>query len=436
MNKLSLIWKTKDLRKKILMVVFLLILTRVLTHIPIPGVDSTALKSLLGGSQFLGLLDIFSGGGLANFSVAMIGVGPYITASIIMQLMTIIVPSFAELQKESGEAGRAKINQYTRWLAIPLAVLQGYSFIRFLSSPQSGTAGVLGSFTPFQWMLTLLSITAGSLLMMWLGEIISEYGIGNGISLVIFAGIIARLPFTLRQSYSVYFEGGITQDTASIVLGVAAVFVLVVAGVILVTEAQRNIPISYARQVRGDKQFGGVNTHLPLRLNQAGVIPIIFAVSMLLFPALIAQFFTSAKTPWISHAAAQVITFMNSNNQGWTYGIIYFGLVVVFTYFYTAIVFNPDEVAENVQRNGGFIPGLRPGKQTADYLYRVLNRITLPGAFFLGLIAILPLILQAFTHTQSLTIGGTSLLIVVAVVIETIKQVEGQLTMHDYQDFA
>ena len=253
MNKLALIWKTKDLRKKILIVLGLLVATRILTHIPIPGINAEALKSFFQQSQFFNLLDIFSGGGLTNFSIAMIGVGPYITASIIMQLLTIIVPSFAELQKESGEAGRAKINQYTRWLTIPLAMLQGFSFIKFLESPQSGGAGLLGAFTPFQWFLTLLSITAGSLLVMWIGEIISEYGIGNGISLIIFAGIVARLPFSLSSAYSLYFQGGISQNTAPILLGFAAVLIAVVAGVVLVTEAQRNIPISYARQVRGDK---------------------------------------------------------------------------------------------------------------------------------------------------------------------------------------
>lgn len=427
MNKLSLIWKTKDLRTKIFIVLGLLLVTRVLAHVPIPGVDATALKSFFQSSQFFNLLDIFSGGGLTNFSIAMLGVGPYITASIIMQLLTVIVPSLAELQKESGEAGREKINQYTRYLTIFLAPLQAFGTIRVLQS--QGGADILGVFTPFQWFLTLLSVTAGTMLVMWIGEIISEYGIGNGLSLIIFAGIVAQLPSSVNSFIQLYDPTKLPTT-----LGFIAVCLIVIAGVVLVSEAQRNIPVSYAKRLRGEKLYGGVNTHLPLRLNQAGVIPIIFAISIMLFPALIAQFFVNAKTAIVAEYAQKMIDLFNSS-QGWTYGIIYFVLVVVFTYFYTAVVFNPDEVAENIQRNGGFVPGLRPGKQTADYLYRVLNRITLPGSVFLGLIAVLPLALQNLTGTQALTLGGTSLLIVVSVVIETIKQIEAQLTMHDYGSY-
>jgi len=425
MNKFSLIWKTKDLRNKILIVIGLLLLTRVLAHIPIPGVDPGNLKSFFEQNQFLNLLDIFSGGGLTNFSIAMLGVGPYITASIIMQLLTIIIPSLGELQKEGGDAGRAKINSYTRYMTIILAPLQGFGTLRLLQT--QGGAAILGAFTPFQWFVTLLAVTAGTMLVMWIGEIISEYGIGNGLSLIIFAGIVARLPLTLRSFLDLY-----DPSQLATMLGFIAVGLLVIAGVVIVTEAQRNIPVSYAKRVQGDRQTGGVNSHLPLRLNQAGVIPIIFAISFLLFPAMISQFFINAKTASLAHFAQKVITFFN-NSQSIYYGVAYFVLVVVFTYFYTAVVFNPDEIAENVQRSGGFIPGLRPGKQTADYLYRVLNRITLPGSVFLGIIAILPFILQKVTGTQALTFGGTSLLIVVAVVIETIKQVEAQLTMHDYE---
>lgn len=426
MNKITLIWKTKSLRNKILIVLFLLLLTRVLAHVPIPGIDSSALKSFFQQSQFFSLLDIFSGGGLTNFSIAMLGVGPYITASIIMQLLTIIIPSLSELQKESGEAGRVKINQYTRYLTIPLAALQAFGTIRLLQS--QGGANILGVFTPFQWFLTLLSVVCGTMLVVWIGEIITEHGIGNGVSLVIFAGIVARIPASLRSLVDLYDPSKLPT-----ILGFLAVGLIVVAAVVLVTEAQRNIPISYAKRVRGDKQFGGVDTHLPLRLNQAGVIPIIFAISVMLFPAMIAQFFVNAKSALLANYAQKTIALFNS--QGWFYGVLYFVLVVVFTYFYTAVVFNPQEVAENVQRNGGFIPGLRPGQQTADYLYKVLNRITLPGSIFLGLIAVLPFIVQKYTGAQALTFGGTGLLIVVAVVIETIKQIEAQLTMHDYQSY-
>lgn len=426
MNKLSLIWKTKDLRNKILIVLGLLLLTRVLAHVPIPGIDTSQLKSFFQQSQFFSLLDIFSGGGLTNFSVAMLGVGPYITASIIMQLLTIVVPSLAEMQKEGGEAGRAQINQYTRYLAIPLTILQAFGTIHLLQT-QGGSA-ILGIFTPFTWFVTLLSVTAGTMLVMWIGEIMSEYDVGNGISLIIFAGIVARLPAEMS-----FLSGWYDSTKLPIVLAFIAMILVVIAGVVLVTEAQRNIPIAYAKRVRGNKLFGGVNTHLPLRLNQAGVIPIIFAISIMLFPAMIAQFFVSAKSVFLATNAQRVITLFNS--QGWFYGIAYFLLVMVFTYFYTAVVFNPAEIAENVQKNGGFVPGLRPGNQTADFLSNVLNRITLAGAFFLALIAVLPLILQNLTGTKALTFGGTSLLIVVSVVIEVIKKIEAQLTMHDYEGF-
>jgi preprotein translocase subunit SecY len=425
MNKLLLLWKTSSLRNKILAVIGLLLITRILAHVPIPGVSVTALKDFFNQNQFLNLLDVFSGGGLSNFSIAMLGVGPYITASIIMQLLTIIVPSLGELQKESGEAGREKINQYTRYLTIPLAILQGYGIIRQIQS--QGGAEVLGSFTPFQWFLTLLSVTAGTMLVMWIGELISEYGLGNGISLIIFAGIVASLPSTVSSLVQLY-----DPSKLPLIIGFVIVGLIVIAGVVLITEAQRNIPITYAKQVRGDKMLGGVSTHLPLRLNPAGVIPIIFAISVLLFPSMIAQFFVNAKTVQIAEFARKVIEFFNT--QGWSYGIAYFILVILFTYFYTAIIFNPDEVAENIQRSGGFIPGIRPGKQTADFLNSVLNRILVPGAVFLGLIAILPFIMQQITSTQALQLGGTSLLIVVAVVIETLKQVDAQMTMHDYDN--
>lgn len=424
MNKLSLIWKTKDLRWKIFMVMILLLVTRVLAHVPIPGISVTGLKAFFESNQFLNLLNVFSGGGLSNFSIAMLGVGPYITASIIMQLLVMIVPSLTELQKESGEAGRVKINQYTRFLTLPLAVLSGFGTIRLLQS--QGGAELLGTFSPFQWFLTLLTVTAGTMLVMWIGEIISEYGIGNGVSLVIFAGIVSQLPKSIGSLVQLYDPSQLPT-----IIGFAIVALIVIASVVFVTEAQRNVPVTYAKRVSGDKQVGGVNSFLPLRLNQAGVIPIIFAISLLLFPAIIAQFFLNAKTPLIAEYAQKAIDF--TNNQGIWYGVSYFLLVVIFTYFYTNIVVNPDEVSENMQRSGGFVPGIRPGKQTADYLYKVLNRITLPGSLFLGLIAILPFILQTWTGTRALTFGGTGLLIVVAVVIESIKQVEAQLTMHDYQ---
>jgi preprotein translocase subunit SecY len=335
MNKLSLIWKTKDLRNKILIVLGLLLLTRVLAHIPISGVDISGLRSYLQQSQFLNLLDVFSGGGLTNFSVVMLGVGPYITASIIMQLLTIVIPSLSEMQKEGGEAGRATINQYTRYIAIPLAVLQGFGTIRLLQS--QGGAAVLGNFTPFTWFTVLLSVTAGTMLMMWIGEIISEFDIGNGVSLIIFAGIVARLPQAISGGYQILRT---RPDFLQVGLGFIAVTLVVIAGVVLVTEAQRNIPIAYAKRVRGNQLFGGVDTHLPLRLNQAGVIPIIFAISMLIFPPLVAQFFVNARSAILANFAQKVVTLFN--HQGLFYGVTYFILVMAFTYFYTAVVFNPE----------------------------------------------------------------------------------------------
>jgi preprotein translocase subunit SecY len=432
MSRLSQIWKVKELRNKIFIVALLLVVTRILAHVPIPGIEITNLQNLLNSNQLFGLFNIFSGGALSNFSVAMLGVGPYITASIIMNLLTIIIPKLGELQKEGGEAGRAKINQYTRYLSVPLAIVQAYGTIVLLSRT-SGTNVPL-DFTAFQWFVTLLSVTAGTMLLMWIGEIISEYKLGNGISLIIFAGIVAMLPTYAQQIYVNLTTAGGSISTQSLVtvIGFLAVAVLIIAGIVMITEAQRNIPVSYAKRVRGNKLYGGVNTHLPLRINQAGVIPIIFAISILLFPGLIANFFAQAKTEQIANAAQAINTFFQNQTY---YGIMYFILVVAFTYFYTAIVFNPDEISENIQKQGGFVPGLRPGRQTAEFLYKVLNRITLAGAIFLGFVAVLPYIVQSFTKTQALTLGGTSLLIVVSVVIEVIKQVQSQMVMRDYEDF-
>ena len=422
------IWRLKDLRHKILMVLLILAVTRVLAAIPIPGVNAAALRQFFSQNQLFGLLDIFSGGGLSNFSIAMLGVGPYITASIIMQLLAIIIPKLGELQKE-GEAGRAKVNQYMRYLTVPLAVLQGFGTITLFikSGASAGAANILGGLVASQWFVILLSITAGTLILMWLGELITEYGIGNGISLIIFAGIVSQLPGTTGQIGSIYETLGLPTIIGFVVIGL-----VVILGVVIMTEATRNIPVSYAKRVRGDKLYGGVNTHLPIRVNTAGVIPIIFAISILLFPGIIANFLSQAKTPAIADFAKSISDLFANTVF---YGSAYFVLVIAFTYFYTAVVFNPQEIADNLQKQGGFVPGLRPGPQTAEFLYRVLNRITLAGAIFLGFIAVLPFLMQIVTKAQALTIGGTSLLIVVAVVIETVKQIESQLVMRDYEGF-
>jgi preprotein translocase subunit SecY len=432
MSRLSQIWKVRELRYSIFAVALLLVVTRILAHVPIPGLEVGNLQALLNTNQLFGLYNIFSGGALSNFSVAMLGVGPYITASIIIQLLTIIIPKLGELQKEGGEAGRAKINQYMRFLTVPLAVVQAYGTIILLA--RTSGSGITIEFTAFQWFVTLLSVTAGTMLLMWIGEMISEYKLGNGISLIIFAGIVAQIPQYGQQIWTTITDasGNLVSDNLALVVGFLVLAVLVIAAIVLITEAQRNIPVSYAKRVRGNKMYGGVNTHLPLRINQAGVIPIIFAISILLFPGLIANFFSQAKTEAIANAATAINNFFQNQTY---YGIMYFILVVAFTYFYTAIVFNPEEISENVQKQGGFVPGLRPGRQTADFLYKVLNRITLAGAVFLGLVAVLPYIVQTFTKTQSLTLGGTSLLIAVSVVIEILKQVQAQMVMRDYEEF-
>lgn len=424
-NKILLMWKVKDLRRKILTVAALLVVFRLMATIPVPGIPRESLQSLFSGNQLFGLLDIFSGGGLSNLSVVMLGIGPYITASIVIQLLTMIVPRLEEMAKEEGEAGRRKINQWTRMLTVPLAVIQSYAFINLI---QRGGAGSLPiEFSSTQLAVTLIAVTAGTVFLMWLGELISEQGIGNGISLLIFVGIIARLPQVIFQTLATFSAQQLLTYGAFLVVSV-----IVIAGVVLISEGQRSLAVHYAKRVRGNRVFGGVSTHLPLRINQAGVMPIIFALSVMLFPGVIANFFVGSANVFIANSAQSIVqAFQNQ----WFYAGLYFVLVVAFTYFYTSVTFDPYQIAENVQKQGGFIPGIRPGKQTANYLQYVLNRTTLAGALFLGLIAILPLIVQGFTGLTTLTIGGTALLIVVSVVLETLKQVESQLTLREYEGF-
>lgn len=419
-------WRIPDLRKKFLIVAGLLIVFRVAAIIPVPGVDPASLQSLFAGNQLFGLLDIFSGGGLSNLSIVMLGVGPYITASIVMQLLTMVIPRLEEMQKEEGEAGRRKINQWTRLLTIPLAAVQAFAFINLLQRGGLQAGAAIGlQFTPWELMVTIITITAGTVFLMWLGELVSEQGIGNGISLIIFVGIISSLPQVLLQARATF-----TPDLLVTYIGFAIVSLIVIAGVVIVTEGQRSIPVSYAKRVRGNRLFGGASTHLPLRVNQAGVIPIIFALSIMLFPGVIANFLVGVNNETISRLAQRVV---DAFQDQLFYGVLYFVLVVAFTYFYTSVTFDPGQIAENVQKQGGFIPGIRPGKHTMKYLKYVVNRITFTGALFLGFIAVLPLLLQAATGVTTLTIGGTALLIVVSVVLETMKQVESQLTMRQYE---
>lgn len=417
------IWKIPDLRYKILFVLSMLVIFRLAANIPIPGVNPENLKAFFQSNQIFGLMNIFSGGGLSNFSIVAMGVAPYITSSIILQLLVMIIPRLEALQKE-GEYGRQKINQYTRYLTVPLAVLQSYGLIALLrQSPRP----ILGDVDLAVTGAMILTLTAGTIFLMWIGELISEQKIGNGISLLIFAGIVSSLP-SLVQSFQVI--------DATQIFNVALFTVIALVTIILVvimTEGQRNIPVTYARAVRGIRMAGGsIDTHLPIRVNQAGVIPIIFAISVILFPPTIAQFMMRAKSPFLVSAAEQVIRFFNDQT---VYGVLYFLLVIGFTYFYTAVIFKPDQIAENLQKQGGFIPGIRPGAPTIEYLQSVVSKIIFPGALFLGAIAVLPLIVQKFTGLTTLAIGGTSLLIVVSVALETYKQIQAQLTMRDYETF-
>lgn len=418
-DKIRQIWKVREVRNKILFVLGLLVIFRLVAHIPVPGVDMAALRQLFSSNQALGLMDLFSGGGMKTFSIIMMGVGPYITASIIFQLLGMIVPKLEEMQKE--ESGRQKITMWTRWLTVPLSIMQAYAMINLL---QRSARGIITNVSSLELFVMIMTITAGTMFLMWLGELISEKKIGNGISLLIFAGIIAALPQAVGQLFLSF-----DKSQLFMLVGFTIIAIITVVGVVIINEGQRNIPVQYARQIRGNRTSGGTSTHLPLRVNMAGVIPIIFAISIIMFPPMIAQFFLQAKTAWLVNFSQWTIDLFN--NQLF-YGILYFLLVVAFTYFYTEVVFHPQQIAENLQKQGGFIPGIRPGRHTAEYLGYTTRKIILVGALFLGIIAILPLVMRYFTGINSLAIGGTSLLIVVSVVIETVKQIQSQLTMREY----
>lgn len=419
-ERLKQVWAIEELRKSILFVIAMLVLVRLAAHVPIPGINAAALQGFIAQNQIIGLLNIFSGGTLQNFSVIMMGVGPYITASIIFQLLGMIIPSIEELQKE-GEQGQQRINQWTRLATVPLALLQSFGTINLLRQSQ---ANIFVDLTLFKLITIMITVTAGTLFLVWLGELITEKNVGNGVSILIFAGIIASLPTAVERMLLTFDKSQLIQLIAFAILAVVTII-----GVVFITQGQRIIPVQYARQMRGSRMFGGVSTHLPIKVNMAGVIPIIFAISLVLFPPLIAQFFVHARTAWIASGAEWVIQIFNDHL---IYGILYFVLVFGFTFFYTSIVFQPEKVAENLQKQGGFIPGIRPGTATAEYLNRVTNRVMLAGALFLAVIAVLPLIVQQLMGTGTLLIGGTSLLIVVSVIIETMGKLESQITMREY----
>lgn len=419
MERLTKIFKIKDIRNKVFFVMAILVIFRVASAIPIPSVDTTRLQEFFENNQLFALISVFTGGGLSSLSIVMLGLGPYITASIIMQLLTMIFPSLEEIYKYSGEAGRAKFNQYSRLLTVPLAMLQGYGFMLLLSRQ-----GVLLPLTIAQWASSLIIIAAGAVFLMWLGELITEKNIGNGISILIFAGIVAGFPSSLRQTVTVFDYTQFFTYASFVVIAL-----IVIAGVVYLTEAQRKIPINYAKRVRGFKMYGGVSTFLPMRVNNAGVMPIIFALSILLFPGMIANFFAASNIKTI----ANVANFMNGFIQNQVfYSSAYFILVVAFTYFYTAVTFDPKSISENLQKQGGYIPGIRPGPATTQFLNHLLTRITMVGAVFLGIIAVLPAIVRGFTGITALTVGGTSILIVVSVILEVIKQVDAQISMYEY----
>ncbi len=420
LRKLEIVVRDSTLRSRILFVLGALVVFRILATIPIPSVNAAQLDAFLNSNQFLGLLNIFSGGGLSSLSIVMLGVGPYITASIIMQLATVLLPKLKQMYQEEGDAGRQRFTMYSRYLTVPLAFIQAFAFLMLLR--QNGV--IPDSLDVLTMVVNVMVIAAGSMLLMWIGELISEFGVGNGVSLLIFAGIVAGLPSAVSQAV---FTFDISQIPVYIGFIVAAV--LITAGVVFITEAERPIPVTYSRRVRGMKVLGGISTYLPLRVNQAGVMPIIFALSILLFPQMIASFLTTVNIAWLASAGRAIVS--GISNQ-WIYGPLYFFLVVVFTYFYTAVTFEPNQVSKNLQKNGAFIPGVRPGQNTAEYLGDIVTRITLFGALFLGIIAVMPIIVQGLTGITTLTIGGTALLIAVSVILDLVKKVDAQTSIREY----
>ncbi|MCL5784273.1 MAG: preprotein translocase subunit SecY [Patescibacteria group bacterium] len=415
-------FKIPELRRKILITAIIIVVYRIAAHIPVGGVNLAALQALFQGNQFLGLLDIFSGGTLVNFSIISLGLNPYINASIIMQLLTMVFPSLEALSKE-GEYGRQKINQYTRYMTVPLALVQAVGMFTLLKNQ-----GIVTQATPLSILTIIITMTAGTIFAMWLGELITEYGVGNGISLLIFAGIVARAPIALTQTLSV-----VDRQQIFNLLIFAALGILVTAAVVFINEGRRQILVQYARRFVGGREVGGASTYLPLRVNQAGVIPIIFAVSLVLIPSFAGQYLAQLSQPQLQAIGRWFLT--NFQIRSLAYNLTYFLLVLGFTYFYTAVIFNPSKIAEDIKKSGAFIPGIRPGAATASYLNYILLRITLAGAIFLALIAILPTFASEITGVTTLALGGTGLLIVVSVILDTAKQFESRLVESSYKGF-
>jgi preprotein translocase subunit SecY len=428
-------FKIPDLRRKILFTLAMLAVFRFIASIPVPGVDRRELQDYIANNQLLGMLNLFSGGGLSNFSIVALGVYPYITASIIMQLMTPIIPRLNELSNE-GQGGRNKINQYTHWLTVPLALLQGYGqALLFANTTGSNGQPLLANFGLFSGdsvlptVAILMSMTAGTMVLVWIGELITENGIGNGTSVIIFGGIIASLPGAILRTVS----GGSTSQNVIGTVMFAAIALLTIVGIILINDGQRRIPVHHAKRVRSGRVYGGNTTYIPLKVNSAGMIPLIFAVSIMVFPGMIANFLVSSESESVRSIANFISRTFSPTSL--LYNVVYFLMVVAFTFFYTMVVFQQQKIPENLQKQGAFIPGVRPGKNTAMYLTKVLNRITLIGALFLGIVAILPFLASAITGVQSLLLSATSMLIVVGVAVDTMRQLEAQLMMRNYEGF-
>lgn len=421
-EKIRLLFRDPELKRKTLFTLFIIFVFRLFVFLPVPTIDLERLRVLFSQNQFLSLLDIFSGGTLINFSVMALGLNPYINASIIFQLLTVLIPRFEALAKE-GEQGRAKINQYTRFLTLPLTVIQAIGIYILLRNQN-----VIGFLNPIEFFSFVCTLVAGTFILVWFGELLSEFGLGNGISLLIFVGIVGRLPVVIGQTLGI-----INQELILNLVIFVALAVFVIAAVVFINEAIRKIPVYYAKRIRGSRMYQAAGNYLPLKLNQAGVIPIIFAVSFVLFPQLVGNFLSASKNQTLANVASFLVTAFNP--EGFFYNFFYFILVIGFTFFYTIIIFNPQKISEEIQKHGGFIPGIRPGLATKQYLERILYRLTSVGAIFLGIIAILPAILSKITGISQLVIGGTSILIVVSVVLETFKMIEAQLIMKSYDKF-
>ena len=428
-NYLKQIWNSKSIRNKLLFTLGIVILYRVLTQVSVPGADIQAIRSVIENNELLGAFSMLTGGSAKNFSILLMGLSPYINASIIMQLMTVVIPKIEELQKE-GESGRKKINSYTRWLTFPLAFLQSYGMIVLLNSQSQ--VPIMKSMDPLTVVTTMLTITGGTVLLVWLGEQISEKGISNGISILIFASIISQIPSMVGQGL---FLAQADESKLIPFVVITLITVILTAVIVLVNEGQRRIPVTYAgRGVRAKSD----QSHLPIRINQAGMIPIIFAVSLVSFPQIIAQFLQRASSEWIRVGAEKMTILFQP--QSWTYLLVYFLLVIGFSYFYVSITFNPEQIAESIQKRGGYIPGIRPGKNTAEYIGKVPNRINLFGGCFLAFIAVSPILIQMFFRSMSvgtvpLLVSGAGMIIIVGVVLELIRQINSQLIMHDYNKF-